>query len=74
MRHPAAPAVIAFLLGLLAFFVLWGKVRGDGHHEGNPHPDDLPLKAWEEDVNEVEGEEEEMAKDTSHLFRTKNRM
>ena len=45
MRHPAAPTVIAVLLGILAFFVLWGKVRGDGFHEGNPHPDDVPVKS-----------------------------
>ncbi|KAF9737253.1 hypothetical protein PMIN01_05032 [Paraphaeosphaeria minitans] len=51
MRHPAAPAVIAFLLGLLAFFLLWGKLRGDGHHEGNPHPDDVPPKVEEEAVH-----------------------
>lgn len=49
MRHPAAPTVIAFLLGLLAFFLLWGKIRGDGHHEGNPHPDDVPPKVEEEE-------------------------
>jgi len=64
MRHPAAPSVIAFLLGLLAFLLLWGKIRGDGHHEGNPHPDDVPpLKVEEEehgaaaDARDKEGEE-----------------
>jgi hypothetical protein len=55
MRHPAAPTVIAVLLGLLAVLMLWGKLRGDGHHEGNPHPDDVP-KAKPEDV---ENEEED---------------
>jgi hypothetical protein len=44
MRHPAAPTIIAVLLGFLAFMVLWARWRGDGHHEGNPHPHDLPLK------------------------------
>jgi hypothetical protein len=24
--------------------VLWSRARDDGHHEGNPHPDDLPRK------------------------------
>jgi hypothetical protein len=55
MRHPAAPTVIAVLLGLLAVLMLWGKLRGDGHHEGNPHPDDVP-KAKPKDV---ENEEED---------------
>lgn len=44
MRHPAAPMVVAVLLGLLGVLMLWGKLRGDGHHEGNPHPDDVPKK------------------------------
>ncbi|KAI5368668.1 hypothetical protein CC77DRAFT_949184 [Alternaria alternata] len=44
MRHPAAPTVIAVLLGFLFFMVLWSRARDDGHHEGNPHPDDLPRK------------------------------
>jgi hypothetical protein len=44
MRHPAAPTIIAVLLGFLAFMILWARVRGDGHHEGNPHPSDLPKK------------------------------
>lgn len=42
MRHPAAPTVVAFLLGLLAFLVLWGRIRGGGYHEGNPGPGDFP--------------------------------
>ncbi|KAF2023047.1 hypothetical protein EK21DRAFT_81706 [Setomelanomma holmii] len=45
MRHPAAPTVIAILLGFLIFMVVWARWRGDGHHEGNPHPDDLPRRA-----------------------------
>jgi len=36
--------VVAVLLGLLGMLILWGKWRGDGHHEGNPHPDDMPKK------------------------------
>ncbi|CBY01645.1 hypothetical protein IAQ61_003457 [Plenodomus lingam] len=44
MRHPAAPTVIAVLLGFLVFMILWSQARGDGHHEGNPHPDDIPPK------------------------------
>jgi hypothetical protein len=24
--------------------VLWSRVRSDDHHEGNPHPDDVPQK------------------------------
>lgn len=44
MRHPAAPAIVAVLLGLLGLLVLWGRIRNDGHHEGNPHPDDVPKK------------------------------
>ncbi|KAF1918666.1 hypothetical protein BDU57DRAFT_408147, partial [Ampelomyces quisqualis] len=44
MRHPAAPTLIALLLGFLAFMVLWARWRGDGYHEGNPHPHDVPPK------------------------------
>jgi hypothetical protein len=44
MRHPAAPTIIAVLLGFLVFMVLWSRARSDGHHEGNPHPDDVPRK------------------------------
>jgi hypothetical protein len=44
MRHPAAPTIIAILLGFLVFMVLWSRARSDGHHEGNPHPDDVPRK------------------------------
>ncbi|KAF1943985.1 hypothetical protein EJ02DRAFT_114066 [Clathrospora elynae] len=44
MRHPAAPTIIAILFGFLAFMILWSRVRSDGHHEGNPHPDDVPRK------------------------------
>lgn len=36
MRHPAAPTVIAILLGFLVFMLVWAKWRSDGHHEGNP--------------------------------------
>ncbi|KAI8933256.1 hypothetical protein NX059_009887 [Plenodomus lindquistii] len=54
MRHPAAPTVIALLLGFLVFMVLWSRVRSDGHHEGNPHPDDVPPKRREELVSDDE--------------------
>lgn len=60
MRHPAAPTIIAVLLGFLAFMVLWGRLRGDGHHEGNPHPDALPKReAGREGEREERGEGEE---------------
>jgi hypothetical protein len=49
MRHPAAPTVIAILLGFLVVMVVWARWRGDGHHEGNPHPADLP----ERDIRDV---------------------
>jgi hypothetical protein len=44
MRHPAAPTIIAILLGFLVFMIVWARWRGDGHHEGNPHPNDVPVK------------------------------
>ncbi|KAH8732101.1 hypothetical protein GQ44DRAFT_588552, partial [Phaeosphaeriaceae sp. PMI808] len=44
MRHPAAPTIIAVLLGFLAIMVLWARWRNDGHHEGNPHPDHVPSR------------------------------
>lgn len=61
MRHPAAPTIVAVLLGLLGLLMLWGRWRDDGYHEGNPHPDDVPRR---EDVaaaggGEESGEEEE---------------
>jgi hypothetical protein len=60
MRHPAAPTIIAVLLCFLAFMVLWGRLRGDGHHEGNPHPDALPRReSRREGEQEERGEEEE---------------
>jgi hypothetical protein len=60
MRHPAAPTIIAILLGFLAFMVLWGRLRGDGHHEGNPHPDALPKREGRrEGEREEAGEGEE---------------
>lgn len=58
MRHPAAPTVIAVLLGILAFFILWGKLRGDGFHEGNPHPDDVPVAGGGEGASDDREEEE----------------
>ncbi|PVH97362.1 hypothetical protein DM02DRAFT_82842 [Periconia macrospinosa] len=59
MRHPAAPTIVAVLLGLLGLLLLWSHWRGDGYHEGNPHPDDVPRK---KDVMELlggDGKEEE---------------
>ncbi len=41
MRHPAAPAVVAVLLGFLTLLHLWTRLRRDSHHEGNPHPDQV---------------------------------
>lgn len=49
MRHPAAPTIIAVLLGLLLSIMVWSQWRNDGHHEGDPHPDDVPMKTVEED-------------------------
>lgn len=63
MRHPAAPTLIAFLLGLLAVFLLWGKLRADGHHEGNPHPDDVPPGIVQGDIDGEEEEDEEDKKE-----------
>ena len=54
MRHPAAPTIIAVLLSFLAFMVFWSRIRGDGHHEGNPHPNDIPKKKEEEEEEEEE--------------------
>jgi len=55
MRHPAAPQIVAVLLCLLAALYLWGKLLGGGHHEGNPHPDDVPQRAESEDEAEDVG-------------------
>lgn len=57
MRHPAAPTIIAVLLGFLLFMVLWSRARGDGHHEGNPHPDDVPRKNEKNDTIAVDDED-----------------
>ncbi|EUC34841.1 hypothetical protein COCCADRAFT_92305 [Bipolaris zeicola 26-R-13] len=56
MRHPAAPTIIAVLLGFLFFMVVWSRVRADDHHEGNPHPDDIPRKKEKEEVNLIRDE------------------
>lgn len=62
MRHPAAPTIIAVLLGFLAFMILWSRLRGDPHHEGNPHPNDVPRpipgRTERKDDIEVENEDE----------------
>ncbi|KAF1996455.1 hypothetical protein P154DRAFT_443393 [Amniculicola lignicola CBS 123094] len=52
MRHPAAPTVIAILVGFLIMVILYHYFVPDGHHEGNPHPEDVPAR-------EEEGEEKE---------------
>jgi hypothetical protein len=49
MRHPAAPTIITILLGLLLAIVVWSQWRRDGHHEGHPHPDDVPKRTVEDD-------------------------
>ncbi|KAF2192085.1 hypothetical protein K469DRAFT_555565 [Zopfia rhizophila CBS 207.26] len=56
MRHPAAPTLIALLLGFLVIVVIYHMCVSDGHHEGNPHPDDVPRK---EEVLKLHGEEED---------------
>lgn len=66
MRHPAAPVIIAVLLGFLAFMLLWSRLRGDSHHEGNPHPDDVPRKTHEVLSNtDTNGEGQEDEKELS---------
>ncbi|EMD67222.1 hypothetical protein COCSADRAFT_34074 [Bipolaris sorokiniana ND90Pr] len=65
MRHPAAPTIIAVLLGFLLFMVLWSRVRADDHHEGNPHPDDIPRKKEKEEVNLVGDEASTAEEDQS---------
>ena len=57
MRHPAAPTILTALLALLLAVLLWNRWRGEGgqHHEGNPHPNDVPEPVYEEGS---EGEEE----------------
>ena len=53
MRHPAAPTIIAVLLGFLIFMIVWGRIRADGHHEGNPHPEDIPRRKEEEEEKNI---------------------
>ncbi|KAF2111311.1 hypothetical protein BDV96DRAFT_500166 [Lophiotrema nucula] len=55
MRHPAAPTIIAILLGFLVLIVISNYFFGREHHEGNPHPDDVPRK---EEVLGLHGEDE----------------
>ncbi|KAH7135305.1 hypothetical protein B0J11DRAFT_425282 [Dendryphion nanum] len=50
MRHPAAPTIIAILIGFLIAVTAWNYFKADGHHEGNPHPDDVPPWKPEEEV------------------------
>jgi hypothetical protein len=67
MRHPAAPTIIAVLLGVLGLFLFWGKIRGDGYHEGNPHPAEVPKKGEVLkgclDCGDAEEEEAEIVED-----------
>jgi hypothetical protein len=65
MRHPAAPTIIAILLGFLVAMILYHALVSDGHHEGNPHPDDVPKKDEVQRVFrefEDEGEDEDDVK------------
>ena len=57
MRHPAAPTIIAVLLGFLLFMVIWSRARSDDHHEGNPHPDDIPPKKESDEARPVSDED-----------------
>jgi hypothetical protein len=66
MRHPAAPTIIAVLLGFLFFMVIWSRARGDGHHEGNPHPDDLPRKKEKKNQLPPSNDKIETAKTHQH--------
>jgi hypothetical protein len=62
MRHPAAPTLIAILLGFLLVVVLYHAFVNNDHHEGNPHPDDVPVKSaerWDSQSGEMDGEEGE---------------
>lgn len=65
MRHPAAPTVIAILLGFLAFMVLWSRARSDGHHEGNPHPDNVPWKNEKHDAGDHNATDDDNDSDDS---------
>jgi hypothetical protein len=56
MRHPAAPTIIVILLGFLVLVIVYHAFVRDGHHEGNPHPDDVPKK---EDIHTLHGEEDD---------------
>jgi hypothetical protein len=53
MRHPAAPTLIAILLGFLLVVILYHAFVNNGHHEGNPHPDDVPVNGMERRNNEI---------------------
>lgn len=66
MRHPAAPTIIAILLGLLLAIILYHSLVNDGHHEGNPHPDDVPKK---EEIQQKFGEYEDEGEDEDDVKR-----
>ncbi|KAF2196440.1 hypothetical protein GQ43DRAFT_383303 [Delitschia confertaspora ATCC 74209] len=55
MRHPAAPTIIVALLGFLVALLVWNTFWDAGHHEGNPHPDDMPKRAVKEGDAREEG-------------------
>lgn len=57
MRHPAAPTIIAILLGFLVIVILYHAFVDYGHHEGNPHPDDVPKKSV---VQRLHGEDDDI--------------
>lgn len=56
MRHPYAAEIIALILGVLGVLWVWGLIAGGGHHEGNPHPDEVPLPRKEQSTVD-DGEE-----------------
>lgn len=59
MRHPAAPTIIAALLGLLVIVVVFHLLVDYGHHEGNPKKEDVPTRESMMKVHGETGEDEE---------------
>jgi hypothetical protein len=51
MRHPAAPTIIAILLGFLVIVVVFHYCVDYGHHEGNPRVEDLPKRVDEDEAD-----------------------
>lgn len=64
MRHPAAPAIIAVLLGFLIAVVLFHVIVDFGHHEGNPRMEDVPLRL---EAESTVGESKKVEKDMENL-------